>query len=202
MDISSGVWYTKEQQELQKIRHERNAHSHTDRFQNQIECSQPYGQISERIWIVMEIERKFLIKERPGNLSSYVFHQIEQGYLCTAPVVRIRRQDSEYYLTYKSKGLLAREEYNLPLTEEAYMHLRTKVDGNLIAKKRYLIPLEGGLTVELDVFEGKRAGLLLAEVEFKTEEDALAFLPPAWLGEDVTYSMEYHNSVLSQKNNI
>ena len=49
----------------------------------------------------MEIERKFLIKNLPDNLSSYPYHQIEQGYLCTAPVVRIRRQDEEYYLTYK-----------------------------------------------------------------------------------------------------
>lgn len=147
----------------------------------------------------MEIERKFLMKELPGDLESYPFHQIEQGYLCTGPVVRIRRQDTEYYLTYKSKGLMAREEYNLPLTEEAYMHLRTKVDGNLIAKKRYLIPIKDGLTVELDVFEGKLQGLFLAEVEFETEEEATAFAAPEWLGEDVTYSMEYHNSVLSQK---
>ncbi len=147
----------------------------------------------------MEIERKFLIQELPDSLDDYPFHQIEQGYLCTGPVVRIRRQDAEYYLTYKSKGLMVREEYNLPLTEEAYMHLRSKVDGNLIAKKRYLIPLEGGLTLELDVFEGKLAGLLLAEVEFGSEEEAVAFEAPAWLGEDVTYSTEYHNSVLSQK---
>ncbi len=79
----------------------------------------------------MEIERKFLMKELPDHLESYPSHQIEQGYLCTSPVVRIRRQDAEYYLTYKSKGLMVREEYNLPLTEAAYMHLRPKVDGNL-----------------------------------------------------------------------
>ena len=63
----------------------------------------------------MEIERKFLIKELPENLSSYQFLTLEQAYLCTDPVVRIRRQDQEYYLTYKGKGLMAREEYNLPL---------------------------------------------------------------------------------------
>ena len=147
----------------------------------------------------MEIERKFLMKELPDHLESYPSHQIEQGYLCTSPVVRIRRQDAEYYLTYKSKGLMVREEYNLPLTEAAYMHLRPKVDGNLIAKRRYLIPIGDGLTVELDVFEGKLEGLFLAEVEFGTEEDAAAFVAPEGLGEDVTYSMEYHNSVLSQK---
>ena len=78
----------------------------------------------------MEIERKFLITELPENLTQYNCRRIEQGYLCTAPVVRIRRQDEEYYLTYKSKGMMVREEYNLPLTAEAYAHLREKTDGN------------------------------------------------------------------------
>ena len=65
----------------------------------------------------MEIERKYLIEKEqlPADLASYPFHKIEQGYLCTSPVVRIRRQDDNYFLTYKSKGLMAREEYNLPL---------------------------------------------------------------------------------------
>lgn len=147
----------------------------------------------------MEIERKYLIKTLPDNLASYHFHQIEQGYLNTTPVIRIRRQDDEYYLTYKSKGLMVREEYNLPLTKEAYMHLLPKIDGNLIAKKRYLIPLDSALTIELDVFEGNLSPLVLAEVEFPTEDDANSFTPPEWFGEDVTFSMDYHNSVLSQK---
>lgn len=49
----------------------------------------------------MEIERKFTIKKLPSNLGSYPFHHIEQGYLNTNPVVRVRREDEEYYLTYK-----------------------------------------------------------------------------------------------------
>ena len=78
----------------------------------------------------MEIERKYLIEKEqlPADLASYPFHKIEQGYLCTSPVVRIRRQDDDYFLTYKSKGLMAREEYNLPLTQEAYEHLKSKAD--------------------------------------------------------------------------
>ena len=83
----------------------------------------------------MEIERKFLIRSLPEQLDSFPFHQIEQGYLCTEPVVRIRRQDEDYYLTYKSRGLMVREEYNLPLTREAWLHLRPKADGILITKK-------------------------------------------------------------------
>ena len=102
----------------------------------------------------MEIERKFLVKRMPQDLDQYPCHQIEQGYLCTDPVVRIRRQDHEYFLTYKSSGLMARQEYNLDLNETAYVHLKEKIDGNLITKKRYCIPLNSFLTVELDVFEG------------------------------------------------
>jgi len=146
----------------------------------------------------MEIERKFLPEKLPENLAAYPVHEIEQGYLCTEPVVRIRREDDNYYLTYKSKGLLAREEYNLPLTAEAYGHLRPKADGRIIAKKRYLIPLDGRLTVELDVFEGDLAPLILAEIEFETKEDAEAFAAPAWLGRDVTLDPHYHNSNLSK----
>ena len=143
-----------------------------------------------------EIERKYLVKQVPENLASYPFHEIEQGYLCTEPVVRIRRQDEDYYLTYKSKGLMIREEYNLPLTKDAYFHRREKIDGRLISKRRYLIPLDP-YTIELDVFRSPKDDLILAEVEFPSEEEALHFTPPAWFGEDVTNSSLYHNSHLS-----
>lgn len=147
----------------------------------------------------MEIERKFLVKKEdlPAELASYPYHEIEQAYLNTAPVVRIRRQDSDYYLTYKSKGMLAREEYNLPLTQEAYEHLRTKADGIILGKRRYCIPEKDGLTIELDVFHTPYEGLLLAEVEFASEEEAMAYQPQAWMGKDVTFSTNYHNSRLS-----
>lgn len=147
----------------------------------------------------MEIERKFLVDTLPKDLSQYPFRQLEQGYLCTEPVVRIRREDNDYYLTYKSKGLMVREEYNLPLTKDGYEHLLSKIDGILISKKRYLIPLGEALTIELDIFEGELAPLVLAEVEFDTEDAANAFVPPQWFGEDVTYSGKYHNSTLSRK---
>ena len=148
----------------------------------------------------MEIERKFLVETAPENLESYPFHMIEQAYLCTEPVVRIRREDYSNYLTYKYKGLLSREEYNLPLTEEAYQHLLTKADGNILTKKRYLIPVDGrdDLTIEFDVFEGKFEGLMLAEVEFSSEDEALAFVPPSWFSRDVTFTREYQNSRLSK----
>ena len=147
----------------------------------------------------MEIERKYLIKEIPGNLEDYPCRIIEQGYLSTDPVVRVRRDNEDYYLTYKSSGMMVRQEYNLPLTAESYRHLKEKIDGLLISKKRYEIPLEGGLTIELDRFSGDYEGLWLAEVEFPDEETANTFVPPKWFGEDVTFSTRYHNSVMSQK---
>lgn len=110
----------------------------------------------------MEIERKYLIDatKLPFSPEDYPVHHIEQGYLCTEPVVRIRKDNEDYFLTYKSKGLMIREEYNLPLTKEAYDHLKSKVDGRIISKKRYVIPLThfimqstySDLKIELDIF--------------------------------------------------
>ncbi|MEE1102453.1 MAG: CYTH domain-containing protein [Agathobacter sp.] len=142
----------------------------------------------------MEIERKFLIKNLPENLEQYDHKEIAQGYLCTSPVVRIRRSNDDYYLTYKGKGMMVREEYNLPLTKEAYLHLKEKIDGRLIEKTRYLISLTDKLTAELDVFHGDLAPLTLVEVEFESVEEANAFTAPEWFGEDVTNDGRYHNS--------
>lgn len=151
----------------------------------------------------MEIERKFLVEREklPPDLENYPCKKIQQGYLCTDPVVRIRRSNEAYYLTYKSSGLLAREEYNLPLTAEAYAHLLPKADGILLSKTRYVIPEKDGLSIELDIFDAPYEGLYLAEVEFPSEEAAKAYEPPAWFGEDVTYSTKYHNSTLSRGKN-
>ncbi len=159
----------------------------------------------------MEIERKFTLKTLPDNLESYPHHHIEQAYLNTDPVIRVRKEDDQYYLTYKGKGMMARDESNLPLNEAAYYHLRKKADGNIISKTRYLIPLpnpqfsESGptppddycLTIELDVFDAPFAPLVMAEVEFGSREAAESFLPPDWFDEDVTYCKEYHNSYLA-----
>ena len=145
----------------------------------------------------MEIERKYLVKTLPENLESYSCRFLEQGYLSTEPVVRVRQDNDKYELTYKSKGLMVREEYNLPLTKESYEHLKAKADGRIITKKRYMIPLNQ-YTIEVEVFEGELAPLILAEVEFPTEEDANAFVAPEWFGEDVTFSTKYHNSTLSK----
>lgn len=154
----------------------------------------------------MEIEKKYRIKRLPEKLENYTCLNIEQGYLCTKPVIRIRKMNEKYILTYKSKTPLQESQYNtkisneveLPLTESSYVHLQEKVDGNLIQKKRYLIPLENGLKVELDVFGGHLEGLVFAEVEFQSVEDAMEFIPPDWFDEDVSMDKRFNNSYLSQ----
>ncbi len=148
----------------------------------------------------MEIERKFLIKELPAELETYPHCQIVQGYLCTDPVVRIRKEGESYTLTYKGRGLMAREEVNLPLTEEAYRHLMKKADGRIIEKERYRIPYQS-YTIELDCFSdvciGEEKPLVMAEVEFPSLEEAKIFSPPDWFGKDVTEDPRYHNSRMS-----
>ena len=76
----------------------------------------------------MEIERKFIVHNLPDNLDSYPHSEIEQGYLCMEPVIRIRRMNKQYFLTFKSKGLMARTEHEFPLDKAAYEHLLPKVD--------------------------------------------------------------------------
>jgi CYTH domain-containing protein len=161
----------------------------------------------------MEIERKFLVDLNclPADLGTYKRHDIEQGYLCTRPVVRIRRRDDDYILTYKHKrkntsknaesSAIVNEEIEMELTHEAYLHLRDKCDRNLIAKTRYIIPLQDGLKAELDVFAGKLSGLVFAEVEFDSVERADAFCPPSWMIADVSDDKRYRNSYLSEVEN-
>ncbi|BCN31706.1 CYTH domain-containing protein [Anaeromicropila herbilytica] len=155
----------------------------------------------------MEIEKKFTIKTLPDKLEQYNKKKIEQGYLSTNPIVRIRKSNEDYILTYKSKfglpeqagkDLCVNNEVELPLTKEAYEHLREKVDNNLIRKTRYLIPLESNLTAELDIFEGRLKGLFFAEVEFTDEESAKDFNKPDWFDEDVSADKRYGNSYLSK----
>lgn len=147
----------------------------------------------------MEIERKYLVKHLPENLENYEQKRISQGYICTNPVVRIRRSNQDYFLTYKGKGLMAREEYEMPLTAEAFEHMLPKIDGILIDKIRYMIPLDETHVAELDIFQGTLEPLRLVEVEFESIEDANTFVPPEWFGDDVTDSGEYHNSNLSKR---
>lgn len=147
----------------------------------------------------MEIEKKYLVKKVPDNLSEYKCRLIEQAYLSTNPVVRVRKDNEDYYLTYKGKGLMTREEYNLPLNKEAYEHLLAKADGNIITKHRYEIPDKTGKIIELDIFDGVFNGTVIAEVEFDSIDEADSYIPPDWFLEDVTNDTSYHNSNMSKR---
>jgi CYTH domain-containing protein len=114
-------------------------------------------------------------------------------------------------LTYKSKfGIekkgekeaIINNEIELPLTEEAYLTLKEKIDGNLIHKTRYLIPLEDDLTAELDIFEQQLQGLVFAEVEFPDEKSADDFTAPEWFGEELSFDKRYSNYNLSKLNGL
>lgn len=154
----------------------------------------------------MEIEKKYLVKEMPQNLQQYSAKKIEQGYLCKNPVVRIRKSNEDYILTYKSKfglamnresGARINNEVEVPLNEQGYNHLKDKIDNYLIEKTRYIIPINDDLKAELDVFSGRLEGLVFLEVEFSNEEEAKNFIPPSWFGEDVSFDRHYSNSYLS-----
>jgi CYTH domain-containing protein len=159
----------------------------------------------------LEIEKKFKVKKIPEHLEQYEKKVMEQGYLCSNPIVRIRRSNEEYILTYKSRFGLENDketaakvchEVEVPLNREGYEHLREKIDGNLIEKTRYMIPLEMEhlpLKAELDIFEGKFAGLVIVEVEFPDQKTAERFQPPEWFGEDVSLDRQYTNNYLATK---
>ena len=163
----------------------------------------------------MEIERKYLADPSGLTLSAYPKKEMSQGYLSTDPVIRIRRSNDNYILTVKSGGLLAREEFETDLTKEQFDRLSAKVEGTFLSKTRYLIPYssaDSGIvpdtevpassgreyTIELDLFHDALDGLVYAEVEFDSVEEANAFTPPAWFGKEVTEDGSFTNAALSR----
>lgn len=159
----------------------------------------------------MEIERKFLVKELPENLENYDCKFLEQAYISIAPVIRIRTVSNKktgvkrYILTVKSigtkskeDGMLAHEEFEIDIEKEAYDNLMKKTEGIVISKYRYIIPLADNLKVELDVFKGDLEGLIMAEIEFPTEDMAKKYDPPAFLSKEVTYDTRFHNNSMTR----
>jgi CYTH domain-containing protein len=152
----------------------------------------------------MEIERKYLVRELPADLDSHPHVEIEQGYLCTSPTLRIRRMGDAYILTVKEKqrnasSAIVNREEEFALTADKYNLLKAKCDGFLVSKTRYRIPV-GEYTAELDIFHGNHDGLLLVEVEFPSAETADRFTPPSWFGPDVSADPRYRNSYLAHNN--
>jgi adenylate cyclase len=144
----------------------------------------------------MEIERKFLVERLPDDLGGRA-RRIDQGYLAldehTGAEVRLRRHGHELSLTVKSAGGLARVEEVLPLDESMFHSLWPLTEGRRVEKTRHELP--GG--VEVDVYDGALAGLVVAEVEFGSEEESGAFEPPEWFGAEVTDDPRYKNRALA-----
>jgi len=148
---------------------------------------------------MMEIEKKYLIDKIPEKLKLPNGINIEQGYL-TSPeaqeTIRLRKKGNKYYKTWKSKGLLIREEKEVELNKAEYEKEWTSVLGNTIKKTRYEIPYDSHI-IELDIYHGVHNDLITAEVEFKSIEQSELFEPPNWFGKDVTLSAEFKNSNLA-----
>jgi adenylate cyclase len=145
----------------------------------------------------MEVERKFLVTQRP-NLDGTQAEEIAQGYLAIGEVgeVRLRRKGERLLLTAKRGAGLSREEGEVELDRDAFETLWPLTEGRRLHKRRHVLPHEG-LEIEVDVYAGELDGLVIAEIEFGSEEEARAFAPPGWLGEDVTGDPRYLNETLA-----
>lgn len=153
----------------------------------------------------IEIERKFLVKELPADLDSYKSSYLRQAYISRNPTVRLREisenGQNEYVLTVKGSGGIKRQEFELELDLEQFENLWRKVEGKVIEKTRYYIPVseKSELICELDVYHGELSGKHTVEVEFKSLEEAEQFSQLPWFGEDVSSNYLYSNSSLSVK---
>ena len=111
----------------------------------------------------------------------------------------MRRRAGDATLTIKSGGGRSRAEEELAIEPDRFERLWPLTDGRRIEKTRYEIALDDGPTVELDVYGGALAGLVVAEVEFGSEQDADAFEGPEWLGREVTDDPRFKNQRLAME---
>ena len=146
--------------------------------------------------MVKEIERKFLVK---GDAWRAIAKgtTYRQGYLNSAKerTVRIRVADAKAFITIKGPTVGATRseyEYEIPFGEGNAM-LETLAEKPLIEKTRYKISV-GNLTWEIDEFFGENTGLIVAEVELKSEDQT--FDKPGWVGDEVTNDSRYFNANL------
>src|SRR5829696_8515947 len=116
-----------------------------------------------------EIERKFLVAALPPGIEAHRAEPIAQGYLATASdgvEVRIRRRGATTTLTVKSGPAMVRVEEEIPIDAARFAALWPLTEGRRIDKVRHYVPVDDGLTAELDVYAGALEGLLTAEIEF------------------------------------
>jgi adenylate cyclase len=145
----------------------------------------------------MEVERKFLVPV-PPDLGGVEGDEIHQGYLAIGSdgEVRVRRKGDRLMLTAKRGSGLSRQEAEIDLDRSSFDELWALTEGRRLRKRRHVIP-HGGLEIEIDIYGGDLEGLVVAEIEFPSEEEAKAFEPPGWLGEEVTGDHRYLNETLA-----
>lgn len=143
-----------------------------------------------------EIERTFLVDDPPLGAAGTA---IEQGYLARdgGIEVRVRRRSGRCTLTVKSGTGIERGEVEVPIDEATFEQLWSLSRGRRIEKTRHEVALGGGLTAEVDTFEGDLAGLVLVEVEFPDRATADAFDAPDWFGREVTGEPGWSNAELA-----
>ncbi len=152
---------------------------------------------------MLEIEKTFLVKKIPTDLAKFESFKIKQGYISTDDsVIRVRSKGNKFELTKKWRinpsDHRRQEEINVSLTEGEFKKLWQLVD-KFVEKTRYLIPLDKGLTAELDIFEGLMEGHAVVEVEFKNEREMDSFKKPDWFGEDISQDDVGSSNFLSGK---
>ena len=148
----------------------------------------------------MEIERKFSRSGAAAGLERSPATRIQQGYIAIASdgtEVRVRRRDGRCVLTVKGGSGLSRTEEEIEIDAERFARLWPLTEGRRLEKTLHLIPAGADLVIELDVYSGALTGLLVAEVEFGSEEAAGTFEPPAWFGTEVTDDARFKNQQLA-----
>lgn len=152
---------------------------------------------------MLEIEKSFLVRKLPANLSSFKSEKIKQGYIETpGSKLRIRSKGDKFELTKKARAnpndASVQTEETIMLTAQEFERIWPLVD-KYLEKIRYTIPLDKGLTAELDVYQGNLAGHAVVEVEFESEEQMKSFEAPEWFGRDITQEDFSANDFLAGK---
>ena len=158
-------------------------------------------QVGNRTRDNQEIERKFLIKQLPEKLRRHRHSPIEQGYLATEPAgrqVRLRKKGQTASLTFKVGRGAHREEREIKLSPKQFAALWPGTAGRRLRKVRYEIPWKN-LLIEIDIYRGRHAGLVVAEVEFPDRVTCRKFKPPSWFGREVTGEKRYSNVRLANE---
>ena len=132
-----------------------------------------------------EVERKFVLAEPPPGVTDHPAKAIAQGYLAIDPAgaeVRVRRKDDETLMTVKIGTGLVRGEEEFEIDPDRFERLWAMTEGRQVSKTRYFVPLEGGLTAEIDLYDGALEGLVTAEIEFPDEADRARLRGPGVAG--------------------